>query len=68
MHSAVHRVKNTAEEGLVFLLLAKDRSQLRDAELGLAPLEHLRHPLGARVVRADVNDHLHQASEQTRSE
>ena len=38
--------------------LAIGRRQLRDAELGLAPLEHLRHPVRARVVRAHVNNHL----------
>eukprot|EP00964_Phaeocystis_antarctica_P017584 scaffold9724_cov37-Phaeocystis_antarctica.AAC.2 len=61
VHGAIHGPKEVAEEGL----LAMGRRQLRDAELGLAPLQHLRHPLRARVVRAHVNDHL--ASEQTQA-
>ena len=58
MHGAVHGPTEAAEEGHVFLFLAIGRRQLRDAELGLAPLEHLRRLLRARVVRAHVNDHL----------
>ena len=55
MHGAIHRSKDAADGGP---FLAVGRMQLRDAELGLAPLEHLRHLLRARVVRAHVHDHL----------
>eukprot|EP00964_Phaeocystis_antarctica_P002834 scaffold1501_cov70-Phaeocystis_antarctica.AAC.3 len=55
VHGAIHRSKDAADGGP---FLAVGRMQLRDAELGLAPLEHLRHLLRARVVRAHVHDHL----------
>ena len=42
----------------VLVRLAVGGRQVRDAELGLAPLEDLRHLRGARVVRARVDDHL----------
>ena len=58
MHSAVHGPKDVAEESLLLRLLAISRMQLRDPELGLAPLEHLRRLDRARVVRAHVNGHL----------
>ena len=58
MHDAVHGPKDAAEEGLLLRFLAIGRMQLRDAELGLAPLEHLRRLDRARVVRAHVNGHL----------
>ena len=51
-------LEDAAEDGLVLFFLAEVRGQPRGEEAGLPLLEHLRHLLGARVVRARVDDHL----------